>query len=186
MNSNKVLLILTDGFEEIEAFGTFAILRRSNIDVDIYSLKRRNIEGRYGLKLNNYKVINEDKNFNLDSYNALFIAGGPEYKELEASKEFKDIILDFYNKNKLIAAICAGPTILGHLGLLKNKKYTCFKSMNEDFGGTYIDTYVVQDDNIISGISASATIDFAFMIVEYLKGKTYAEAIKNSIYYYDK
>ena len=25
MNSNKVLLILTDGFEEIEAFGTFAI-----------------------------------------------------------------------------------------------------------------------------------------------------------------
>ena len=186
MNNNKVLLILTDGFEEIEAFGTFAILRRSNIDVDIYSLKRSNIEGRYGLKLNDYKVINEDNNFNLDSYNALFIAGGPEYVELEASKEFKDIILDFYSKQKLIAAICAGPTILGHLGLLKNKKYTCFKSMNEDFGGTYIDTYVVQDDNIISGISASATIDFAFKIVEYLKGKTYAEEVKNSIYYYDK
>ena len=186
MTNNKVLLILTDGFEEIEAFGTFALLRRSNIDVDIYSLKRSNIEGRYGLKLNNYKVISEDSNFNLDSYNTLFIAGGPEYKELEDSIEFKNIILDFNSKHKLIAAICAGPTILGHLGLLKNKKYTCFKSMNEDFGGTFIDTYVVVDDNIITGISASATIDFAFKIVSYLKGKDYAEEVKNSIYYYDK
>ena len=77
-------------------------------------------------------------------------------------------------------------TILGKLGLLKNKKYTCFNSMNEDFGGNYIDRYVVKDNNLITGKSAAATIDFAFTIVEELLGKNYAESIKNSIYYYNR
>lgn len=33
----KVLTIITNGFEEIEAIGTIAILRRGNVDLDIYS-----------------------------------------------------------------------------------------------------------------------------------------------------
>ena len=39
---------------------------------------------------------------------------------------------------------------------LKGKNYTCFTSMNEDFGGTYVDTYAVRDGNIITGKSAAA------------------------------
>ena len=58
--------------------------------------------------------------------------------------------------------------------------------MNEDFGGNYIDRYVVKDNNLITGKSAAATIDFAFAIVEELLGKNYAESIKNSIYYYNR
>lgn len=181
--NKKVLLILTDGFEEIEAIGTFALLKRANIDVDIFSLKRKEIKGRYGLSLN-LNVIELNLNCFLNSYDLLFIAGGPEYKELEDSELFKNIILDFNNKNKYIAAICAGPTLLGHLGLLVNKEYTCFKSMDEDsFKGKYKYSYVVKDKNIISAISASATIDFAFTIIETLLGKEYSDKIKSSIYY---
>ena len=91
-----------------------------------------------------------------------------------------------FAKYKKVAAICAAPTILGKLGFLKNKKYTCFPPLNEDFGGNYIDRYVVKDNNLITGKSAAATIDFAFAIVEELLGKNYAESIKNSIYYYNR
>ncbi len=180
MNNNDCLLILDDNFEEIEAIGTFAILKRSNINIDIFSLKKENIKGRYGLNLS-YPVFNKD--IDLSKYDLLFIAGGPQYKELEASKEFKDVIKYFNNSNKLIAAICAGPTLLGHLGILENKNYTCFKSMDEDFKGKYNYNYVIQDHNIITGISAAGTIDFAFKIVEALKGKEYSLKIKDSIYY---
>lgn len=179
----KVLTIITNGFEEIEAIGTIAILRRGNVDLDIYSLHNEESTGRYGVTIKNLLSINK---LNLDDYDFLLIPGGPQYQELESSELFLNIVKDFYNKNKFIAAICAGPTILGHLGMLKGKNYTCFKSMNEDFGGNYIYNYVVQDGKIITAISASATIDFGFKILEVIKGKEIAEKIKDQIYYYSK
>ncbi|MDQ9814952.1 DJ-1/PfpI family protein, partial [Acinetobacter pittii] len=77
----------------------------------------------------------------------------------------------------------AGPTVLGHLGLLKGKKYTCFQSMDEDFQGEYQYAYTVTDGNIITGISAAASIEFAFAILEKLIGHEKTEALKQSIYY---
>lgn len=55
--------------------------------------------------------------------------------------------------------------------------------MNEDFGGTYVDTYAVTDGNFITGRSAAAVIDFAFEIVKKVKGEEFANMIKESIYY---
>ena len=164
----KILNIVTDGFEEVEYCGTLGILRRGNILIDSFLLHGTEVIGRYGIVISNLKNY---KKANLDEYDVLFIAGGPEYTELENSKDFLNIIKYFYENNKLICAICAGPTILGHLGYLKNKNYTCFSSMNEDFKGTFIDTYCVKDGNIITGKSAAATIDFAFLIMETLLGK---------------
>lgn len=179
----NVLCILTNGFEEIEAIGTIAILRRANINVDIYSLHSNFATGRFDVTISNLSDLNSLK---LDNYDLLFIPGGSQYKELQENQFFKNVVLDFYYKNKRIAAICAGPTILGRMGLLRNKNYTCFNSMNTDFGGCFIDRYVVKDNNLITGKSAAATIDFAFAIVEELLGKNQAENVKNSIYYYNK
>ena len=45
----KIALVLTDGFEEMEAVGTFALLRRAGLQVDIFSLKDSDATGRFGL-----------------------------------------------------------------------------------------------------------------------------------------
>ena len=87
------------------------------------------------------------------------------------------------NENKMVASICAAPTILGHMGYLKGKNYTCFTSMDEDFGGTYIDAYVAKDGNLITAKSAAASIDFAFAIIHYLQGEEQEKKIKEQIYY---
>ena len=179
----KLLCIVTNGFEEIEAVGTIAILRRGNVDIDFAALHGSEATGRYGVTIKNLKKFDELK---LEDYGMLFIAGGPEYVELESSKEFINVIKYFYETDRYIAAICAGPTLLGHLGYLKDKNYTCFNSMNEDFGGNFVDHYVVKDGKIITGKSAAATIDFAFEILETVKGKAQSEAIKEQIYYYHK
>lgn len=113
----------------------------------------------------------------------LFLPGGPHYQKLEQDERVMAILDHFANQNKLIAAICAAPTILGRRGLLKGKQYTCFTSMNEDFGGTYVDQYTVADHNIITGRSAAAVIDFAFAIIEKIKGAQEAQEVKKSIYY---
>ena len=176
----KVLCIVTNGFEEVEFVGTVGILRRGNVDIDIFSFHGSKAIGRYGIEVSNLYNFND---IDVTKYDLLLIPGGPEYVEMESNIEFLNIIKYFYNSNKYIAAICAGPTILGHLGMLKNKKYTCFTSMNEDFGGEYVDTYVVKDGKIITARSAAASIDFAFKIMEAIKGKEVEEKIKKQIYY---
>jgi hypothetical protein len=176
----KLLLVVTDGFEDIEAIGTLAILRRAGLDVTFAAIDSTVATGRYG-------VVSSDmvnlKNVDIQEYDGLIIPGGPEYQAEEKNPQFLNMVLDFHRRKKLIAAICAGPTILGHLGLLKGREYTCFTSMNEDFGGTYIDTYAVRDGNIITGRSAASTIDFAFLIINALLGPEFEKKVKNSIYY---
>lgn len=179
----KVLTIITNGFEEIETLGTIDILRRGGVDLDIYSLHGTEATGKHGIEVKNLLDI---KNLDLLKYDFLFIPGGSQYVELGNSEFFKNVILNFASRNCYIAAICAGPTLLGKLGLLKGKNYTCFKSMNQDFGGNYIEDYSVKDGKLITGISAAGTLDFAFKILEVIKGKYIAEQVKNSIYYYSK
>ena len=82
-----------------------------------------------------------------------------------------------------MCAICAGPTLLGHAGYLKGRNYTCFTAMDEDFGGHYQPDYAVQDGRIITGKSAAAVIEFAFLILQAVAGKETADKTKKEIYY---
>lgn len=176
----KVMCILTDGFEELEAIGTIALLRRAGITIDVYAIDNTNTTGRFDITCANLKDL---KDADINAYDMLFLPGGPHYQKLEKDERVLSILKHFIENNKLVSAICAAPTILGKQGYLKNKKYTCFTSMNEDFGGTYIDQYTVTDGNIITGRSAAAVIDFAFAIIEKLEGKEKADEVKASIYY---
>lgn len=176
----KILTILTDGFEELEALGSIALLKRSGLEVDIYALTNTKAKGKHDLVLTDIKMLNE---LDLSQFNCLLLPGGPHYVQLEKSKTVQDIIKHFIKEKKIIAAICAAPTILGYAGYLNHKNYTCFTSMNEDFGGTYLDQYVVIDENIITARSAAASIDFAFAIIHELQGKQQEEKIKKEIYY---
>lgn len=176
----KVCVVLTNGFEELEAVGSFAILRRGGLTVDVFSLTNANATGRFGLTCTALQPFSK-----LDGaqYDALVLPGGPQYAELEKSAGVQTLIKEFMAAGKVVAAICASPTILGHAGYLKGKNYTCFTAMNEDFGGHFTGDYVAVDGNIITGQSAAATVDFGFAIVEKLLGKAHAEQIKESIYY---
>ena len=175
----KVLTILTNGFEEIEAVGTIALLKRAGLTVDIACLHDYSATGRYDVTISNLKNLDE---VNYKEYGLIFIPGGPEYVELSNTEKVLEII-KFAAEHAYLAGICAAPTIFGKLGLLKGKHYTCFTSMDEDFGGTYENKYAVRDGNIITGISAAGTIDFAFLIIETLLGKEHSDKVKNSIYY---
>ena len=176
----KVCLLLADGFEELEEVGTYAMLSRGGLDVDIYALSDKDTTGRFGLtctKLHAFSTLNASY------YDALVLPGGPGYEKLENNGYVQQLIKQFLGGNKVVAAICASPTILGRMGFLKGKKYTCFTSMNADFGGTFTGEYVAVDGNLITGQSAAATVDFGLAIIEKLLGREKADEVKKSIYY---
>lgn len=176
----KVCMIITNGFEEAETLCPFDMLVRSGVEVDMYSLNDDNVKGRSGAVLTDLHPFSQ---FDSTKYDALVLPGGPEWKEIEASPKVQTIIQEFHQANKYIGAICAAPTILGRAGLLKGKNYTCFESMNDDFGGTFHKQYVVRDGKLITACSAAASIDFGLMLVETLVDKETANQVKASIYY---
>lgn len=176
----KVCMIVTDGFEELEMVGTYAILRRGGLDVDIYSLRGEKATGRFGLTCGALKPFAQFKD---DGYAAVILPGGPQWEALEADEGVQRVLRAFDAAGKYLCAICAGPTIFGRAGYLKGKNYTCFTSMNEDFGGFYQDDYAVTDGRVITGKSAAAAIDFGFAILQALAGKETADKTRREIYY---
>ncbi len=176
----KVCMILADGFEEMEAMGSFSVINRGGVEVDLYGLNGTEATGRHGLKVCGLKPFSS---FDMADYAALVLPGGPHYAALEASQELKETINKFLSAGRKVAAICASPTILGHMGLLKGKNYTCYTAMNEDFGGAYKEDQAVTDGNIITGKGPAAAIDFALEVVKQLKGENTAEDIKKGMYY---
>ena len=72
----KILMVVTDGFEDIEAVGTLAILRRAQLDVTFAAIDNTHALGRYGVNITDLVNL---KDVNIDEYDMLIIPGGPEY-----------------------------------------------------------------------------------------------------------
>lgn len=175
----KYLALIFDGFEEEEAMAPFALLRRASADLTIASNKKEVI-GNHKITLSNITLLDD---IDPTAYDVLIIPGGPHYKFLYESKEVHNIILDYYKKDKYICGICAAPTVFGKLGLLKNRKYTCFTSMNEDFGGTYTDFGVTVDDKFITSKSVAYSLEFAYAIIKETMGTEVLNKVWTKIYH---
>lgn len=166
---NKVLVFLADGFEDIEAFTVIDLLRRAKIDVDLVSIKDITVKSGSGINILLNKLIEEVK---VEKYDMVFLPGGGGVKALDDNERLKEIIMDFYIKNKYIAAICAAPLILGKLGLLDNIEFTCYPSF-EQFApkGIYKKVGVVQSGKIITGRGIAYANEFALCLINVLETK---------------
>ena len=115
-------------------------------------------------------------------YDCLILPGGiPGTNNLEDSKDVQNAIDLFVNNNKLIAAVCAAPSILNHKGLLEDKKFTCYPGF--ECGLTSTKEKAVQNGNIITGIGLGGTIEFASLIIKNLLGEEKAQDVLKKIQY---
>lgn len=176
----KGLILLANHFEDVEAICTIDMLRRANIELDLVSvIDNLDITTQSGLKVKAEKVYNE---INLDDYEFVILPGGKAVYETHLESEVTNsIIKDFYNKHKLICAICAAPMVLKDY--LKDKDFTCFPSCEETIKGHYTKNKVEVVDNIITSKAAGTTFEFSYEIIKYLKGEELAKKVLKSVYY---
>ena len=175
----KALALIFDGFEEEEAMAPFALFRRAGGDLTICS-NSKTVMGSHGITLTGIELL---ANIDYKDFDCLIIPGGAHYKYLDESERVHEIIKHFFDSNKLVCGICAAPTVFGRLGYLKGKNYTCFTSMNKDFGGTYRWEGCVVDGNLITARSVAYSLDFAYAIIEHALGKETLEWVQKKIYY---
>lgn len=101
-------------------------------------------------------------------YDAVVFVGGAGAAAYFDLPQAHRIAHDFYNTDKIVSAICAGPSILAHAGLLKNKKATCYPSREDDLqmhGALLEDAPVVIDGKIITAHGPNAATAFADAVV---------------------
>lgn len=176
-----VYCFLAEGFEEIEALATVDILRRAGIDVLTVGVNEDVIIGAHQIPV---LADIREAGVKLDSaLEAVILPGGlPGTTNLKKSEAVQKA-LDYASENdRYICAICAAPLVLGHKGLLKDKKATCYPGFEVDLiGAEATGAYVEADGKIITAKGAGVAIDFALKIVEMLKDKETADKINASI-----
>ena len=163
-------IILSDGFEEMEAITTIDILRRAGIKIEILGLKNSTITGAHGIPLLVDDVFDYYSALDFDS---IIFAGGMKNAINLSEDENVLMLIKHYDENKkLIAGICASPAlVLSKAGVLENKNVTCYPSeelISNLKNSNYIDKCVVVCDNIITSQSPYTAMAFALAIVKYL------------------
>lgn len=174
----KVGIICAQGLEECEGLIVYDLLFRSNIDVDLIGLEDE-ITSSHNLTFKTNININD---CDYKTYDCIVLPGGmPGTKNLEANKKVQEIIDYFVKENKLIAAICAAPSILNHKGLLKDNRFTCFPGF--ECGLTSTGKKVEHEGNIITARGLGADFEFAYEIIKTLTDEKTAKETLERIQY---
>jgi 4-methyl-5(b-hydroxyethyl)-thiazole monophosphate biosynthesis len=168
----KIYLFLADGFEEIEALTVVDVLRRAGREVDMISVTLGEIVvGAHGIS------VLCDKNFMNcdfgDDPGMLVLPGGQKGAlTLAEHIGLRNVLAKYAQKEWPIAAICAGPMVLGKMGLLKGRKAICYPGFEQYLtGAKIVNQSVVIDGNFITGRGPGSAFDFALAIVEFCEGK---------------
>ncbi|RHJ91763.1 DJ-1 family glyoxalase III [Parabacteroides bouchesdurhonensis] len=167
----NAFVFLATGFEEIETLGTVDLLRRGGIHVTMVSIMDTcEVIGTHNISVNADSLF-KDVDFSLAD--ALIIPGGiPGSNHLNDYVPLKELILQKEKEGVILAAICAGPMVLGGLGLLNGKKATCFPFFEPTMtGATPTGNGVEQDGNIITCKGPGFVFDFGLLIVRNLRGE---------------
>lgn len=172
----KVLMLLANGFEDTEGLTTRDVLIRGGIEVVTASItSQREVISSFGVLLLADTTIDK---VNPNDFEALILPGGGRgTTNLASSLAVKEMVLRFDSMNKLMAAICAAPSVYGKYGLLKGKRYTCFAGCNEGVEGNFTANEVEVDGRFITARSMQYSIPFALAIIEKLVGKEAAERV---------
>ncbi len=179
----KSAIFMADGCEEIEGLTVVDILRRANLDIDMVSINgSTSVTGSHGI------VFHTDTTFEqaaLEDYDAIILPGGmPGTLHLGAHEGVTAAIRQFFDQGKLVAAICAAPSVLGAAGILKGKRATCHPGFEDQLtGAVCVKETVVTDGNVITSRGMGTAIDFGLAILAYWKDASAVNDLKQKLVY---
>ena len=177
-----IYVFLADGFEECEALAPVDILRRAELEVKTVGVGNKEITGAHGIT-----VVCDiaDTEAVADNLNAVILPGGmPGTLNLGANETVNAVIKKFAAEGKMVAAICAAPSVLGAAGILEGRHATCYPGFEEKLNGAVaLEDAVVIDGHIITSRGMGTAIDFGLAIIWYLLDDETAEKVKNGIMY---
>ena len=172
----KVMIPLVDGFEDIEAVSVIDVLRRGGIEVVTAALgDSPEVTSAHGI------VMKADASVDALAdavFDAIILPGGPGTSGLSASETLVELLRRHAEERRLIAAICAAPTVLTGLGLVPPGFHlTCYPSCVMDLDRDPANVPCVEDGDFITGQAPGSAMLFALVILKRLAGEAVARKV---------
>lgn len=181
MKPKTAVVLLADGFEEVEAVTPVDALRRAGVDVKIASLAGDGATGARGI------VVKADLAAGAVDFvpDLLVLPGGmPGAANLGSSPAAKALAEKVLRAGGILAAICAAPVMtLGAWGMLDGRKATCYTGMEKSFppGVAYSPERVVVDGNIVTSRGPGTALEFSLALVEKMLGGEKSAALAETM-----
>ena len=176
-----IYMLLGTGFEVTEAMVPLVMMRRAGIEVCTVGINGKTVYGSRDIGIVADIELGE---LDLTNLEGIILPGGlGGVASIKASQGALDAVEFAYDNNKLVAAICAGPTVLAQLGITDGKNATCYPGCEEQMGSAVIvpEATAVTDGNVITGTSAGCAIPFALQLITALKGQEAADHVAQQI-----
>lgn len=172
----KVLVLLAEGFEEIEAISIIDVLRRAEIDViTVSTSKDKKVTGAHSISVISDSLLDTEVN-NYDSYDMVVLPGGlPGAYNLRDDNRVIEFIQKMNSVGKYTAAICAAPIVFAKAGILEGKLATSYPGHLEKLNlknTNLTKDRVVIDGKVITSRGPATALEFALALVEILAGES--------------
>ena len=154
-----IIVLLAEGFEELEALSPVDILRREGYEVKTVGITGKTVTGAHEIPVVADILPDEVELSRIEM--VIFPGGMPGALNLDGS-EYADVFINAAFKNGgHIAAICAAPLCFGRRGLLEGKRATCFPGFEGELVGATVENLpVVTDGNITTARDFRAAYEF--------------------------
>jgi|GEM_PF-82835 len=182
---SKAVIFFAPGLEECEGLLCVDLLRRSGVEVTIAAVGGEKIVK----SARSISVVADALAEELDysAFDAAILPGGiPGVDNLKADATVRKVCTEFAAAGKVVAAICAAPSVLAAFGILQGKKATVYPGMEDKLtaaGAEYTGLPITLDGNIITGEALGAAIPFALALASRLAGQQASNAVKQGIVY---
>ena len=148
---SKVLLIVDEGFEDLELYYPKLRLVEAGHVAHVATPDGGPREGKHGYTTTADLAIPEA---DAGTYDALVVPGGSRSPEqLRVNEDALALVRGFEEAGRTIASICHGPWLLGSAGVLSGKRATCYFKIRDDVrnaGAEYVDEEVTISGNLIT------------------------------------
>ena len=179
----KIGVFMADGCEEIEGLTVVDIARRAGIEVLMISVSGNHIVcGSHGI---NFETDINKSQVDYEELDGIVLPGGLKGTEnLSVDETVLRVIRDFARENKMVAAICAAPSVLGMNHILEGRNATCHPGFEDKLlGANWLEEEVVCDGNIITSRGMGTAIPFALAIVDHFADISLVERVKKGLVY---
>ena len=171
--TKRIVILLETDFRDEEAIYPFYRLQEEeNISIEIATDQKKTAFGKFGFPMQGTIKLEDLKE---NDFDCVVIPGGNEGPDrLRMNRDVLNFVMDMYNKNKLVAAICHGVWIPISAKIMKGKVATCYRAIIDDLqnaGAIYQDEPVVVDKNIITSRHPRDLAPFVRAIIDFLKNK---------------
>lgn len=179
----KVYVFLADGFEEIEGLTVVDILRRAGVETETVSVSgSREITGSHGICVKADLLFEEAQEAQAEMY--VLPGGMPGTRHLAAHEGLKALLLRAEAAGVKVAAICAAPSVLGMLGLLKGRRAVCYPGFEDQLLGAEVTQNPVEvSGSVTTSRGMGTALTFALALAQQLTDTETAQKLAASVLY---